>query len=243
MPRANRYILPGYAYHLTHRCHDREWLLKFAVDRNEYRKRLRLELGRSEVSLLGYCLTSNHVHLLVASGAPGDVSEFMQRLQGEFAEWYNYRKRRSGSFWNGRYHCTMIESGEHLWNCMRYINLNMVRAGVVSHPREWKWCGYYEMVGKRGKHLVLNKARLVKLTGAGSAEDLGRNHEAMISEALEGGALEREPQWTEPIGVGSREFVTGIAEQTRNRKQLRIRESQTGSWTLREEEAHYGVEV
>ena len=137
MPRANRYILPGYAYHLTHRCHDLEWLLKFAVDLKEYRKRLRKELGDSRVSLLSYCLTSSHVHLLVCSSEPDDVSLFMQRLQGEFAEWYNHRKRRSGAFWNGRYHCTMVESGEHLWNCMRYINLNMVRAGVVAHPDKW----------------------------------------------------------------------------------------------------------
>jgi putative transposase len=104
-------MLPGYAYHLTHRCHDREWLLKRAVDRTEYRRRLRAALCGSGVSLLGYCITSNHVHLLAVADEPEVVPAFMQRVQGEFAEWYNRRRARSGAFWNGRYGCTMVESG------------------------------------------------------------------------------------------------------------------------------------
>ena len=52
MPRANRYIQPGCLYHLTHRCHDRRFLFRFARDRNEYRKRLRASLKQSPVSLL-----------------------------------------------------------------------------------------------------------------------------------------------------------------------------------------------
>jgi putative transposase len=241
MPRANKYVLPGYAYHLTHRCHDREWLLKFALDRNEYRTRLWLTLRDSGVSLLSYCLTSDHVHLLVASNRTGDVARLMQRQQGEFAEWYNRRKRRSGAFWNGRYHCTMVENGEHLWNCVRYINLNMVRAGVVTHPSEWRWCGYDELVGARTRRLILDREKLLELTEADTMADLRRNHEVMIAEALESGALERQPEWTESISVGSREFVTAIAEQTANRRKFEFAETRSGAWTVRDPEAPYGT--
>ena len=65
MPRANRYIQPGCLYHLTHRCHDRRFLLRFARDWNEYQKRLRQAVNKSPVSLLNYCITSNHTRLLV----------------------------------------------------------------------------------------------------------------------------------------------------------------------------------
>jgi hypothetical protein len=58
----------------------------------------------------------------------------MQEIEGQFAQAYNRRKKRSGSFWEGRYQCTMIEPGPYLWRCMVYIELNMVRAGVVRHP-------------------------------------------------------------------------------------------------------------
>jgi len=120
MPRANRYILPGVAYHLTHRCHDRSFLLKHGVDRSLYRKMLRERLAQHPVSLLGYCITSNHTHLLaVAHDSEADISCFMQSLEGDFAQAYNLRKKtRSGAFWGDRYHAVMVDTGDYLWRCM-----------------------------------------------------------------------------------------------------------------------------
>ena len=83
MPRSNRYILPGCAYHVTHRCHDRSSLLRFGLDRTEYVKRLRLALEIYPVHLLCYCITSNHIHLLLTAETPDGVSSLMQRLEGE----------------------------------------------------------------------------------------------------------------------------------------------------------------
>ena len=105
-PRANRYVLPGFIYHLTHRCHDSKFLLKFARDRNNYRGRLRQALARCQVSLLTYNITSNHVHLVVWSEDPGEVARLMQRAAGELARDHNRRKDRSGAFWEGRYQAT-----------------------------------------------------------------------------------------------------------------------------------------
>ncbi|MFP4028931.1 MAG: transposase [Candidatus Brocadiia bacterium] len=64
MPRANRYMLAGYTYHVTHRCVNSEFLLRYVKDRNAYREWLRLGCERHGVSLFGYCVTSNHVHLI-----------------------------------------------------------------------------------------------------------------------------------------------------------------------------------
>ena len=149
MPRANRYILPEYVYHLTHRCHNRKFLLRCRLDRIEYCSRLRDSVRKHRISLFDFCVTCNHVHLVGMCKRPSDLSRFMQQLEGGFADYYNRRKRRSGAFWGGRFHCTMIDGGDHLWNCLNYIGLNMVRAGVVRHPAEWAWCGYHELVGKR----------------------------------------------------------------------------------------------
>jgi putative transposase len=132
MPRANRYIQPGCLYHLTHRCHDRKFLLRFAVVRSEYRKRLHATLRDFRLSLLAYAVTSNHTHLLAEAPTPTASSQMMQKLEGEFAEWYNLRQSRSGAFWGDRYHCTLVDGGSHAWNCMKYIDLNTVRTGVVG---------------------------------------------------------------------------------------------------------------
>jgi putative transposase len=233
-------MLPGYAYHLTHRCHDRAWLLKLAVDRDEYRRRLRAALARSGVSLVGYCITSNHVHLLAVAGEPETVPAFMQKVQGEFAEWYNRRRARSGAYWDGRYGCTMVESGRHLWNCATYIDLNMVRAGAVAHPREWRWCGYDELSGRRSRYRLLDSEKVAEYLGGGSGAGLAGDYESAVAEALARGRLEREPEWTEALGVGSREFVDELAGGLRNRARLEFREATDGAWTVREPESAYG---
>ena len=89
MLRANRYILPGHTYHVTHRCHGRKFLLRFAVHRTEYRRRLRAAVKEYDVSLLACSITSNHTHLLINSDTTEALSAMMQKLEGEFAE--NYR--------------------------------------------------------------------------------------------------------------------------------------------------------
>ena len=118
--------------------------MRFACDRNHYRRVIWESLARFPVEIFSYCLTSNHTHFLVRAADEDLISRWMQQVEGEFAQWYNRRKKRSGGFWEGRYHSTMIEEGQHLWHCMVYIELNMVRAGVVRHPGEWRWCSYVE---------------------------------------------------------------------------------------------------
>lgn len=71
------------------------------------------------------------------------------------ARQYNRRKGRAGAFWEGKYHATAIESGLHLWRCLRYVDLNMVRAGKVEHPSGWRWCGYDELMGMRQRYRIL----------------------------------------------------------------------------------------
>ncbi len=58
----------------------------------------------------------------------------MQKLEGEFAEYFNFRKHRSGAFWGGRYNCAMIDSGRYLWNCMKYIDLNTFVQELWRNP-------------------------------------------------------------------------------------------------------------
>ena len=93
----------------------------------------------------------------------------MQRLEGEFAEYYNRRKGRRGAFWGDRFHCTMVDSLKYVWNCMVYIELNMVRARVVSHPEQWRWCSYAELAGRRQRYRLVDRAELLLQAGGRSA--------------------------------------------------------------------------
>ncbi len=62
----------------------------------------------------------------------------MQLIEGQTAQPFNRRKLRHGAFWQDRYHATAVDTGEHLARCLVYIDLNMVRAGVVKHPAQWE---------------------------------------------------------------------------------------------------------
>ena len=234
MPRANRYFVPGKFYHLTHRCHDRQFLFKFVRDRNQYRQLLWSSLRQFPVSVLAYCITSNHTHLLARSESDVAISQWMQNIEGEFAQSYNRRKGRSGAFWSDGYACTMIEEGPHLWNAMVYIDLNMVRAGVVSHPAQWPWCSYGEWFGSRRRYGVVDRKESLRVLGGVSWDEFRTNYEALIQGRLDKDAMRREPHWTESIAVGSRAFVEAIGETVTHRQHLDYSPVGESVWVLRE---------
>src|SRR5687768_11371658 len=137
MPRAHRYFLPGYVWHITHRCHQKEFLLKFSRDRKRWLYWLFEARKRFGLCVLNYIVTSNHIHLLVLDHGKGEIADSMQLIAGRTAQEYNQRKSRMGAYWQDRYHATAVDTEGYLARCMAYIDLNMVRAGVISHPSEW----------------------------------------------------------------------------------------------------------
>jgi REP element-mobilizing transposase RayT len=117
----------GYAFGFdpTSRCHKKEFLLKFAKDRRRWMYWLFEAKKRFGLTILGYMITSNHIHLLVNDDGPSDViSKSMQLIAGRIGQEYNQRKHRKGAFWEDRYHATAIEGDDHLFRCMVYIDMN-----------------------------------------------------------------------------------------------------------------------
>ena len=105
MPRAKRCFLSGYAWHITHRRHKREFLLKFAKDRTSWIAWLFEVKKRYRLQVLNYMVTSNHVHLLVFdSGRRQIIPRSMQLIAGRTAQEFNQRKNRKGAFREDRYH-------------------------------------------------------------------------------------------------------------------------------------------
>lgn len=243
MPKALRFFSSGCHYHLTHRCHGQQFLLKHACDRSRYRELLRLKSRIHRVPVMGYCVTKNHVHLLVTAPDGKSVSSFMDALEGDFAQRYNLRKSRSDAFWGGRFRAAAIEESTHLWNCLVYILLNMVRVGAVTHPREWPWCSYGELSGARRRYLVVDRDHFASVFHHGSDLSAFRaNIDALIDRKLVTGVPGREPCWTESLAVGSREYVTAMEKNIQNRCRLEIKAADNdalGAWMLRERAPDY----
>ncbi|MFO7761670.1 MAG: transposase [Thermodesulfobacteriota bacterium] len=209
MPRANRYFLPDHVWHITHRCHKKEFLLKFATDRRAWIRWLFEARKRYGLEVLNYTVTSNHIHLLVYSNHDrGTVPRALQLVAGRVGQEYNQRKNRNGAFWEDRYHATAVDSGEHLVRCLIYIDLNMVRAGVVDHPREWRHGGWHEIVDPPRRYRIIARDRLKQLLDA-DEKTLTENYEHWVEDYIVEG-INREKTWTDAIAAGSAEFVEGV---------------------------------
>ncbi|SDM52578.1 putative transposase [Geoalkalibacter ferrihydriticus] len=210
MARANRHYVPGCIWHITHRCHKKEFLLKFAHDRNRFVFWLGEARKRYGLQILNYVVTSNHVHLLVRDqGTANCIPSAMQLLAGRTGQEYNQRKQRKGAFWEDRYHATAIESGEHLLRCSVYIDLNMVRAGAVSHPEEWRHGGYLEIQGRRRRNRLLDLDVLASSVGIGTLTALAEVHKEWVKEALRTNDLGRNEAWAKALLSVARRLFSG----------------------------------
>ncbi len=140
MARAKRHYIPGHIWHITRRCHKREFLLKFSKDRRRWLHWLFEARRGYGLRILNYTVTSNYIHLLVVDDGERDViPRSIQLIAGRTGQEYNRRKNCKGAFWEDRYHATAVEEGDHLFRCLVYIALNIVRAGVVDHPSGWPY--------------------------------------------------------------------------------------------------------
>lgn len=213
MPRANRYHIPGLIWHITHRCHNRDFLFRFRKDRERYRHWLLEARKRYGLCLLNYIITSNHIHLIVYDKGDSDVIErSMQLTQGRIAQEYNTRKRRLGAFWQDRYHATAVQSNRHLWRCMTYVDMNMVRAGVVAHPAQWPSAGFHEIQKPPARYRLLDLEMCMKVLRISTQEQLALWQQEQIHESLKK-PQSREDCWTSAIAVGDQPFLTEVASR------------------------------
>ena len=235
MARANRHHIPGHVWHITHRCHKKEFLLKFARDRLCWRYWLFEAKKRFGLKVLNYVVTSNHIHLLVVDSGPDVISKSLQLIAGRTAQEYNLRKERKGAFWEDRNHATAVEHSTQLIRCLVYIDLNMVRAGAVSHPSEWAMSGYNEIQNPRGRYGVIDLPGLRKFCGYSDPVQFSELHRQWVQEAMANGNNQRESCWTESIAVGGVKFV----EETKARLGIKglgrkIEEQEAGQCILKE---------
>ncbi|MDH5800954.1 MAG: transposase [Gammaproteobacteria bacterium] len=239
MPRANRHFIPGHVWHITHRCHEKDFLLKFSKDRCCWVSWLYEAKKRYGLCVLNYIVTSNHIHLLVQDTGHQAIPKSMQLLAGRTAQQYNQRKQRRGAFWEDRYHATAIETDEHLHRCLVYIDLNMVRAGVVKHPSQWKHSGYQEIHTPPQRKAIVDLQKLMKLCCFNDLSAFQLSHKNWVEETLKEDKLKRVAMWSESIAVGSKAFVENTQNALGILAKGRHCETDGDSFHLKEERVLY----
>ena len=142
MPRRSRMYLPGLPYHIVQRGNNREATF---IEPENYLFYINLwqELSsRYGVAVHAYCLMTNHIHFLVTPKYSTSISNTMKSVGSRYAQYINKNYQRTGTLWEGRHRASLVQSERYLLTCMRYIELNPVRASMVGRPEEYQWSSY-----------------------------------------------------------------------------------------------------
>lgn len=142
MARKPRFSLPGVPQHIIQRGNNREPCFYAEDDYHRYLGDLKKALEQNDCRLHAYVLMTNHVHLLLTPMSKHGASHLMQDVGRKYVRYINYAYRRSGTLWEGRYKASLVDSEAYLLTCMRYIELNPLRANMVAHPSEYRWSSY-----------------------------------------------------------------------------------------------------
>ena len=142
MPRSPRLDVPHLPQHLVVRGNNRTDLFHEDWERTVFLNYVAEALERASCALHAYVLMSNHVHLLATGGDCGSLSSFVHVVGTRFARFINRKRGRTGTLFEGRFRSSLVSDERYLLSCMRYIEMNPVRAGLARHPGEYGWSSY-----------------------------------------------------------------------------------------------------
>jgi len=169
MPRKPRLIFPNQCYHLINRGNNQRNIFHSPFDFQYFYSLLEHYKNKFEISIYSFVLMINHFHLLAEAEHPKALIQFMKCVQQKYAEQSLHDLKASGHLWQGRYKSILIQEDAYFLQCVRYIELNPVRANIVSHPRDYTWSSYRAHVGHDKVPFLDNHPLLSSLSkGAGN---------------------------------------------------------------------------
>ena len=168
MARWPRLSVAGVPMHITQRGNNRQPTFLCSDDFARYRQLLLSASASAGCAVNAYALMTNHVHLLVTPQSATSVSRLMQRLGGAYVRYFNRRYLRTGTLWEGRFKSALIDSPAYYLACSRYIDLNPLRAGLVTQPAEYEWSSFAHLAFGATDFIMTRHAEYLAL---GSTDD------------------------------------------------------------------------
>ncbi len=150
MPRFARTVAAGCAHHITQRGNNRQDVFFVDDDRRVYLELLAEQADQCGLAIEGYCLMSNHVHLVAVPQSEEALAQAVGRTHFRYTQYINRFHKRSGHLWQGRFYSCALDT-RHFWTAMKYIELNPVRAGLCRKPWRYEWSSAAAHIGELGK--------------------------------------------------------------------------------------------
>lgn len=170
MARKPRIIVPGCTHHIILRGNNKSIIFNNDKDREAFIKYLLESKLKTKSKICAYCLMPNHVHLLIEPSTKDGMALMIQSLGRKYVQYFNRSHKRTGTLWEGRYKSSpIVNKDEYLLACCRYIELNPVRAGLVSEPGQYRWSSYvFKAEGKKDE--LLDEDSVYKKLGSNSEQ-------------------------------------------------------------------------
>jgi putative transposase len=147
--RLPRLTLPGYPHHVIQRGNNRQTIFASPADYQALLDLLDENAKKFAVALHAYVLMGNHFHLLATPQTADGLPQMMQAVGRRYVRYFNDSQQRSGTLWEGRYRSNVIQTDRYLLACMVYMDLNPVRAGLVTQARDYPWSSHGHYIGQR----------------------------------------------------------------------------------------------
>ena len=211
MPRLPRFAPIGIPQHIIQRGNNRQPCFCEDQDFGVYTRFLISASEKYQVDIHAWCFMSNHVHILATPKSEGAVSLMMQSLGRQYVQYFNHKYKRTGTLWEGRFKACLIDSDYYLLTCYRYIELNPVRAKMVSQPGEYRWSSYRVNTGIKKSDLMTHHEIYLQL---GSSDEARFDaYKALFDEELNNLQLESiRAATSRGLLVGSEKFKNKIEE-------------------------------
>jgi putative transposase len=154
MARLPRLIVPNHPHHIIQRGAGRHPVFQDLADYELFLRYLGESAKAFKVAIHAYVLMNNHVHLLASPSDRTGLAQMMQWIGRHYVPYFNRKYGRVGTLWQGRYKTAVVDSERYFLICSRYIELNPVRAGIVSRPADYPWSSYRHHTGARHEPLI-----------------------------------------------------------------------------------------
>ena len=142
MPRFPRNFIKTSYLHIMTQGINKTYIFEYEEDIKYYIKIMYELLKEYKIKIIAYCIMNNHTHMLVKVEKIEELSNYMLRLNSKYARYYNKKYKRVGYVFRDRFRSEGIYNDAQLYNCIRYIYNNPVKAGICNRPEEYKWSNY-----------------------------------------------------------------------------------------------------
>lgn len=218
MARQLRIEYPNACYHITSRGNSGNMVVRNDKDRQYFLELLGDVIEQFHWICYAYCLMSTHYHLVIET-SQANLSRGMRQLNGVYTQRFNWRHKRRGHVFQGRFKAIIIDKDGYLLELSRYVVLNPVRAHMVEHPEDWKWSSYRATIGK-AEAPVFFIPDLILARFSGNHSVARRLYAAFVMEGIT-----RESPWNNLEGqifLGDRHFIEGCKSMLSRQQSFEI---------------------